>query len=48
MQKLTSEWNSGGISRKVETERNSGETDEAFVARHASLERAALAAWPKD
>lgn len=49
MDTLTSgPWKSGGIERKVTTERNAGETDEAFVLRHKSLADAMLRAFPKD
>lgn len=49
MQKLiTGPWKSNGIEHKVETERNSGESDDDFVARHKRAVDAMLRAFPKD
>lgn len=35
-----------GLSREVITQRNVGEDDEEFVARHGALVATALEAWP--
>lgn len=44
---LTTTWTDWeGLDRKVVSNRKSGETDTAFVARHGGLVDVAKAAWP--